>query len=208
MSPTRTEGLSIVVSVNFLNTCPNDMPTEKQKKAAEKIVENHGNISKTMKDVGYSENTAKNPKNLTDSDGWKELMETVLSDEKLLDKHNELLNSTGIDHLVFPLGPKDEDDINFSGGKAKSEPEVPEEYKERTTLTDKEIIEMLTEVNCKVRRIVHGQVARHVYFWSADNKARKDALDMAYKIKGRYKDKSEVEHKFDFSDLIRGKNNV
>ena len=209
MSPIRTEGLSIAQSVDVFVICLNDMPTEKQKKAAEKIVENHGNISKTMKDVGYSENTAKNPKNLTDSDGWKELMETALSDEKLLDKHNELLNSTGIDHLVFPLGPKDEDDINFSGGKSKpSEAEVPEKYKERTTLTDKEIIEMLAEVNCKVRRIVHGQTARHVYFWSADNKARKDALDMAYKIKGRYKDKSEVEHKFDFSDLIKGKNNV
>ena len=48
------------------------MPTEKQKKAVDKIVENHGNVSKSMREVGYSPNSAKNPKILTDSKGYKE----------------------------------------------------------------------------------------------------------------------------------------
>lgn len=59
------------------------MPTIKQKKAFDKIVENRGNVSKTMLEVGYNENTAKNPKNLTESDGWKELT-TTIKDDKIL----------------------------------------------------------------------------------------------------------------------------
>ena len=67
------------------------MPTIKQKMAFDKIIENHGNVSKTMKEVGYSKISAINPKNLTDSDGWKELMEEYLPDSLLGEKHKELL---------------------------------------------------------------------------------------------------------------------
>jgi len=51
------------------------MATLKQKNAVNEIVENHGNISKAMRTVGYEENTCKNPKNLTNSKGFKELCE-------------------------------------------------------------------------------------------------------------------------------------
>lgn len=168
------------------------MATLKQKKAIANVVENGGNVSRAMMDAGYTPATANTPQKLTESKAWKEIMEESLPDNFLAEKHVELLNSSRIDHMVFPLGPKDEDDINFSGAKVKKEgedkpeTEMPEEYKERTTLTDKEIIEMLAEVNCKVRRIVHGETARHVYFWAADNMARDKALDKAYKLKGSY----------------------
>lgn len=161
----------------------------KHKKVLDLMVENGGNVSKAIRDSGlYSPSQAKHPEKITESKTWNEIIEDVLPDEMLTEKHKELLTATRIDHLVFPLGPKDADDPNFSGGKKRAEAEMPEEHKERTTLTDKEIIEMLAEVNCKVRRIVHGETARHVYFWSNDNKARKEALDMAYKLKGRYGD--------------------
>lgn len=68
------------------------MATLKQIKALEKITENHGNISKAMLEVGYSPNTAKKPQNLTESKGWKELMEEYLPDMDLAKKHKELLN--------------------------------------------------------------------------------------------------------------------
>ena len=68
------------------------MPTRKQKAAFIKVVENHGNISKSMREVGYDETTAKNPKNLTESKGWKELMEEFLPDSLLAERHKELLN--------------------------------------------------------------------------------------------------------------------
>lgn len=68
------------------------MATRKQKAAAIKIVENHGNVSKTMLDVGYTEASAKNPSNLTESKGWKELMNEYLPDSLLMQRHRELLD--------------------------------------------------------------------------------------------------------------------
>ena len=38
--------------------------------------------------------TAKNPKNLTESSAWKEMMEKYLPDGKLLQKHEEALEAT------------------------------------------------------------------------------------------------------------------
>jgi len=169
------------------------MATIKQKKAAEEIVGKRGNITAAMRAAGYSEKTIKNPKNLTESEAWKQLMAKHLSDDKLSKMHDELLHSTKIEHMTFPLGPKGEDDENLSGASPDTggdDGEEDEETKrlqaERTTLTDDEIIKMLAAVNCQVKRIVHGETARHVYFWAIDAKSRKDALDMAYKLKGKY----------------------
>lgn len=62
------------------------MPTEKQKKAVERIIENHGNVSKSMREAGYTDATAKNPKNLTESDGFEELCKNCgLTDELILE---------------------------------------------------------------------------------------------------------------------------
>ena len=70
------------------------MATIKQKKAFKNVVENGGNITKAMKDAEYSKNTANTPQKLTESVGWKELMDTYLPDELLAKKHKELLNKT------------------------------------------------------------------------------------------------------------------
>lgn len=62
----------ILISVendrNFL------MATNKQILAVEKTVENGGNVTKAMRDVGYSESTVNNPSNLTHSKGYKEIL--------------------------------------------------------------------------------------------------------------------------------------
>lgn len=61
------------------------MATIKQKKAIEKIVENGGNISRAMMDVGYSKNTAHSPSKLLDSKGFMELMEELgLTDDLII----------------------------------------------------------------------------------------------------------------------------
>lgn len=147
----------------------------KHKKVLDLMVENGGNVSKAIRDSGlYSPSQAKHPEKILDSRTWNEIIEDALPDEVLTEKHKELLSATRIDHMVFTLGPKKNVD--------KKEGE--------DVLSDEDIIEMLAEVNCKVRRIVHGETARHVYFWSNDNKSRKEALDMAYKLKGRYGDET------------------
>lgn len=57
-------------------------------------MENHGNISEAMKEVGYSLATAKNPKNLTESKGWGELMDKYLPDDEVLAEHQKGLHAT------------------------------------------------------------------------------------------------------------------
>lgn len=69
------------------------MPTEKQKTAIKNVVENRGNISKAMRDAGYAEKTAKNPKNLTESRGWQELVQEYLPDDLLVKVHKDGLEN-------------------------------------------------------------------------------------------------------------------
>jgi hypothetical protein len=64
-------------------------PTTKQKLAFKKTIENRGNVSKSMREAGYSEETAKNPKNLTESKGWLELVDVHLADDLLAQVHAE-----------------------------------------------------------------------------------------------------------------------
>ena len=68
------------------------MPTLKQKLAFKEITEKHRPVSTVMKEVGYKESTSNKPSNLTESDGWNELMNKHLPDSALAKKHRELLN--------------------------------------------------------------------------------------------------------------------
>lgn len=72
------------------------MATIKQKKVLMKIVENGGNLHKAMLDVGYSPLTSKNPKNLTNSKGFQELLNEYLPDELLTNVHLQGLKATRI----------------------------------------------------------------------------------------------------------------
>ena len=61
------------------------MSTIKQKKALNKMVENGGNVSQAMLEVGYSSNTAKTPQKLTESLGFIKLCEDKgLTDDLLV----------------------------------------------------------------------------------------------------------------------------
>lgn len=60
------------------------MATVKQRAVIPKIVENRGNVSRAMIDVGYDPTTAKNPKNLTDSKGYKEVLQEMGLTEELI----------------------------------------------------------------------------------------------------------------------------
>lgn len=61
------------------------MPTIKQEKALNKMVENGGNVSRAMIDSGYSLNTARTPQKLTESLGFITLCEEKgLTDDLLI----------------------------------------------------------------------------------------------------------------------------
>lgn len=62
----------------------NVKPTAKQRKAAENLIKNGGNVSKAMRDAGYSAKTAINPKKLTESKGFMELLDEYGLTESLI----------------------------------------------------------------------------------------------------------------------------
>ncbi len=72
------------------------MATLRQQMAVAKIVENQGNVSKAMRESGYSPATVKNPSNLLNSDGFRELLEEKLPDSLLLKTHLEGLEANKV----------------------------------------------------------------------------------------------------------------
>lgn len=50
------------------------MSTFKQRTAVQKSVENGGNVTKAMRESGYSESSVNNPSNLTGSKGYKKIL--------------------------------------------------------------------------------------------------------------------------------------
>lgn len=130
--------------------------TIKQKRALGHLVENGGNVYRAMISAGYSHATAKTPQKLTESKGFLELLEESLPDNQLLKVHNRLLHTKRIDHMVFPL-----------------------------SITDEEITELVESVDGTMRKVIHGETAKHAYWWVPNDKARHDALKLAYDLKGK-----------------------
>ena len=71
-----------------------NMATIKQKKAAENLVGNGGNVTQAMIDAGYSSNTANTPQKLTESKAWEELKEKFIPDKDLAKVHKEGLKAS------------------------------------------------------------------------------------------------------------------
>ncbi len=79
------------------------MSTIRQRKAIQKLSENLRNVDnkpismgKILRESGYSEAVSKKPKLVTESLGWKDLIESYLPDEKLLQSLVEMLNMPSI----------------------------------------------------------------------------------------------------------------
>ena len=76
--------------------------TTRQKKAIKEIL-NGKTLGESMIASGYSESMSKTPKKLTESKGYKELMDEIIPDRFLTKKHKELL-STPIKVKTFRKG--------------------------------------------------------------------------------------------------------
>jgi len=149
------------------------MAKEKQKKLIKRIVENRGkqkkSIGRLMVEVGYSPAYAKNPEQLRGTKTWQELMEFYLSDKEISKKHFELLNASAIQHYVFSK-------IKDKGSK-------------RRRFLDNKTIKAIVESvpGCKLIYVKRDDYTGSMAFFQApDNRSRRDALDMAYKLGGKY----------------------
>lgn len=117
-----------------------------------------------MIDAGYSESYAASG-NIKKKKSWQALIEERLHEDKLSNIHAQLLVAKRLDYMLFSSDIEDED-----------------------------IYELLESVGAVAKKIVHGAQGIHVWFWYSDNKIRKDALELAYKVLGKFApDKFEVE---------------
>lgn len=73
------------------------MATLKQNALAKKIIENPRlTMGQAMREVGYSDATASHPTDVTNSIGWKQLMDKYLPDDELLKVHEEGLRANKV----------------------------------------------------------------------------------------------------------------
>lgn len=132
------------------------MPTIKQKTAFKEVLKG-STISGAMIKAGYSETTATTTGKLTNTDGWKELIEKHLSDDILTKSHRELLEQKQLAYFTF--------------SKAMS---------------DEEIIEHVNAAGFDVIVVRESDKGKLAFYSIDDANAKKSALDMAYKLKGSY----------------------
>ena len=67
------------------------MATLRQKKAVAILAEKGGSVSGAMRKAGYTKISAATPKKLTESKGFKDLLNKYLPDKLLAEKHKDLL---------------------------------------------------------------------------------------------------------------------
>ncbi len=152
-------------------------PTQKQKLLAKKMVENGGkSLSKSMKDVGYSDAYASNPQKLKKTQGWQSIMDKYFSDTKLGKKHAQLLEARSIEHYTFP-----------------------------NSMTDKQIIDTILEgaPGSKVINIQRNQAWARAHFSVPDNITQFKSLELGYKVKSKIKSANEEDPGEQTSQEIR-----
>ena len=77
------------------------MATSRQRRAVQKVLKG-SSITKAMKEPNYAISTSNNTGKLTNSLGWKELMEQYLPDHDLARVHHEGLNAVKSDEPDYP----------------------------------------------------------------------------------------------------------
>lgn len=140
----------------------------RHKALLKELAENGGSLRKALKKLGYSKVVQNNPKKVTDSKSWQELMDEFLSDEELAKHHEMLLNHKKIDYQVFPAGTSDED-----------------------------INDIMLIFGIIVMKIQKNDQWKRAYYSIPDPMAKKFALEMAYKLKKRYEEGVKIINKYD-----------
>lgn len=121
-------------------------------------------MTKAMMDAGYSKEYAESG-HIKKKKSWNQLLEEHLPDDLLSETHASLMMSKKLDYMLFTAEIEDED-----------------------------IYILMESVNCTIKKIVHGVQGTHVWYWNPDGKLRKDAIELAYKVKGKMSpEKFEVE---------------
>ena len=156
--------------------------------ALKKIVENRGNVSKALREVGYSTNYSKNPDQFTKTKTFQALIDEYLPDELITKTHRELMTAGEIQHYCFP--------------KLKEINKNKKSNKQEGELTNDEIRAIVESVpGCRLIYVKRDFMGAWAFFEAPDTKSRKDAVDMAYKLRGSYSAEKIELTKRKFQDL-------
>ena len=140
--------------------------TLRQKIAVQRLSEIIGNskgqknisMGRILREAGYSEETSKTPQLVTGSKGFKEEMDRVVSDIKLINTLKELLVACELKTMSFD-----------------------------SRLSDEEIKEIVEKTGkYKVRDIFRKNSHAFCRYWAPDWMVRWRALDLACKLKNHY----------------------
>lgn len=140
----------------------------KHQKVMDNIAKNVGkgrlSVTQAAKDAGYSKSYAESGR-IKNTRTWDQMVEERLSDELLSKTHLELMGAKKIEYMLF-----------------------------NSDITDDQIYMLIESVGAVVKLIAHGIQGTHVYFFCPDNRVRKDATELAYKVRGKMKpDQLQVE---------------
>jgi hypothetical protein len=162
----------------------------KRKKVVKKILDNTGkslSVSAAMREVGYSPSYAKTPGDFLNTKATTDLLEQYFPDDLLHAKTRELMEASEIDSFVFPLAKN-------KAAKGKDKKLTNEEVKF--------IVEQVAGCTLIYIRDSDFPPGRIAFFRSPALKARKDGLEMAYKLKGAFKaDATNPEDRNPFSKM-------
>jgi hypothetical protein len=159
------------------------MAKSRTQKVVEEMVEtggkNGGSVSATMRAYGFSPAYSKNPKKFTSTKKFQELLAERVSDDLMTQTHNDLFNAGEIQHYIFPK-LTDEKKVEGKGKKKK----VKFQKQELTNEEIKLIVESVP--GCRLIYVRRDFMGAWAFYSAPDNKSRKDAMDLAYKLKGYY----------------------
>lgn len=140
----------------------------RRKKALKNMMANGGNVSAAMVDAGYSPNYAHTPANFLNTKGAADLLEQFFPDAELHAVTKGLMQASELESYTFPTAK----------GKDKK-PLTNEEIKY--------IVEQMAGCTLIYIRDSFYPEGRIAFFRAPAHKARKDGVEIAYKLKGAFK---------------------
>lgn len=137
-------------------------PLERHNLLAKKMIENVGkgkpiSLSKAMLESGYSKSYSHNPHVLKKTRSWDVILKEVFNEEFLAEQHMELFLAKEVQKFTFP-----------------------------TKMKDEEIISSVGSAGFKVIVVRPSPIGKMAFYSIPNARAKKDALDFAYKLKNKY----------------------
>lgn len=120
-------------------------------------------LTKSIIAMNYKPSTVRTPKAITESKSWQALMDEVLGEDMLTERHQTLLHLQKIDYFVFPK-----------------------------SMTDEEIKTHVESNGLKVLNVRYSDKGKLAFYVMPDAQAIAKGLDMAYKLRAKYGDEKPV----------------